>query len=135
MIMITFTCFTGIDQPIFNSTTPLVLEEGTSVTISCSSVAYRIDTFKWETHAGIIVSNSSYLRFSPINRTDDNVYRCIGINSAGTKKSSNLTITVQCNLLNLILLSCICFHPYYRYHLASSRLCSLFYATFSYLAS
>ena len=126
--MKTLSCFSGIDQPIFNSITPLVVDEGTSITVNCSSVAYRIDAFKWETNDGIIVSNSSYLRFSPINRTDDNVYRCIGINRAGTKKSSNLTITVRCKLLNLILLSCFCFHPYYRYHLVSFLLCSLSFA-------
>ena len=102
-------CILGIDQPRFNSTRSVVLNEGTSLIISCFSIAYPISGFKWERNDGTIVSNSSYLSFTPVNRSDDNVYRCIGTNNAGTKKSSNLTITVHCKFFEFVLLPSVLF--------------------------
>ena len=52
--------------------------------------------YSWTSSSGEIVSNTRYLVFPNINRTDAKTYTCVANNSAGLKKNSSLKIDVQC---------------------------------------
>ncbi|XP_065070051.1 receptor-type tyrosine-protein phosphatase S-like isoform X2 [Rhopilema esculentum] len=85
----------SIDSPRFNTSNHNSLKEGDPFYAVCSTTAYPITDFRWETYSGTVVSNTPYLQFTSLKRNDSNTYVCIGSNAAGTKRSINLTIDVR----------------------------------------
>ena len=87
-----------LDQPIFNTTSPTNVSviEGRYFSVACNATSNPIAKYRWTTSSGNIISNTSDLVFGNINRTDATTYTCEATNGAGLKKSSTLTIDVQC---------------------------------------
>ena len=87
-----------LDQPTFNTTLPNTVSviEGRYFSVACNATSNPIAKYRWTTSSGNIISNTSDLVFGNINRTDATTYTCEATNGAGLKKSSTLTIDVQC---------------------------------------
>ena len=52
--------------------------------------------YRWISSSGEIFSNTRYLVFPNISRSDNETYTCVANNSAGLEKNSSLKIDVQC---------------------------------------
>ena len=90
-----------IDKPKLNTTSGTVTaNEGSFLSISCNASANPKVHYMW-TQNGTMVSNSSILSFSNINRSQANAYTCIASNGAGLQSRASVQIDVQCKFFLL----------------------------------
>ena len=89
-------CIIVIDAPVYNTSSRIALKESYRLVVSCNAAADPLAKYQWLTHSGRVLSNSEILSIEAVSRGDSGVYFCTAANVAGTKRSANLTLDVQC---------------------------------------
>ncbi len=92
-----FVSITDIDAALLNVTSAVIPRlELSPLRVECSAVSSPMASFQWFVSGGSKVSDASVLEYTSIRRSDAGVYYCMASNAAGSRKSTNITIDVQC---------------------------------------
>ena len=100
---LSFCNFLDIDAIAFNtSSTSIVLNETSSFFVECTANSNPAAAYSWTKKAGSLVSSTSVLSISSVNRNQNGTYTCIATNNAGLTVSKSLTLDVHCEYSLLI---------------------------------
>ncbi|XP_028679028.1 carcinoembryonic antigen-related cell adhesion molecule 20-like [Erpetoichthys calabaricus] len=82
------------------------IEEGTSVTLNCTALAYPPGRYTWVKENSSQVGSGDQLHISKFNASHEGSYHCEATNNYGTTKSTAVNLTVNVNKnINVILYS------------------------------